>query len=204
MHGFAFIFCPWLTRNGDIFVENSQLHTSANFVSIIKNWLIFNSMNFDWSETWIVNRQKLQWAKWYVFNVLYYQFMLISHSSFQILENEIKDIYSHLKIVYATESDEVLRLHSQLALEEINSIMKELLSAQLPLTKEIRILHHWAFYKKSNISAVCTSTENKKKTLYLCDFSLVYGNCKRGRVRKGGEWSSDLARQHNITVFSGI
>lgn len=61
---------------------------------------------------------------------------------FQILENEIKDIYSHLKIVYATESDEVLRLHSQLALEEINTIMKELLTAQLPLTKEIRILHH--------------------------------------------------------------
>lgn len=45
-----------------------------------------------------------------------------------------------LKIVYTTEPDDVLRLHSQLALEEINNIMKELLCAKAPLTKEIRIL----------------------------------------------------------------
>lgn len=66
----------------------------------------------------------------------------IGRDLFQILEKEIKDIYSQLKIVYTTESDDVLRLHSQLALEEINTIMRELLTVQLPLTKEIRILHH--------------------------------------------------------------
>lgn len=68
--------------------------------------------------------------------------LFTSINFFQILEGEIKDIYSHLKIIYATESDDVLRLHSQLALEEINTIMKELLTVQTPLTKEIRILHH--------------------------------------------------------------
>ncbi|KAG8180903.1 hypothetical protein JTE90_020134 [Oedothorax gibbosus] len=58
----------------------------------------------------------------------------------KVLENEIKTIYMQLKIVYTTETDDVLRLHAQLALEEINTIMKELLCAKVPLAKEIRIL----------------------------------------------------------------
>ncbi|XP_035223273.1 transport and Golgi organization protein 6 homolog isoform X1 [Stegodyphus dumicola] len=64
----------------------------------------------------------------------------IGNDLLKVLEKEIKSLYIQLKIVYSTEADDVLRLHSQLALEEINVVMKELLLTKLPLKKEIRIL----------------------------------------------------------------
>ncbi|CAL1268436.1 unnamed protein product [Larinioides sclopetarius] len=72
--------------------------------------------------------------------VVYLLLKGVDKNMLMVLENEIKTIYSKLRIIYDGESDDVIRLHSQLALEEINEIMKKLLTPKIEMIKEIRIL----------------------------------------------------------------
>ncbi|XP_054714685.1 transport and Golgi organization protein 6 homolog [Uloborus diversus] len=72
--------------------------------------------------------------------VIYLLLRGVGKDILQVLESNIKGIYMQLKVIYCTADDDVLRLHSQMALEEINSIMRHILTAKLPLLKEIRIL----------------------------------------------------------------
>ncbi|GBN38733.1 Transport and Golgi organization protein 6 [Araneus ventricosus] len=72
--------------------------------------------------------------------VVYLLLKGVDKNMLKVLENEIKTIYSRLRIIYDGESDDVIRLHSQLALEEINEIMKKLLTPKIEMIKEIRIL----------------------------------------------------------------
>lgn len=59
---------------------------------------------------------------------------------FKVLENELLGIYRLLKKVFITETDEVIRLHVEIALEELNIIICENFVPSSKLTKEIRIL----------------------------------------------------------------
>lgn len=72
--------------------------------------------------------------------VIYLLLKGIGKNMLEMLDKEIKTIYTQLKIIYNGETDDVLRQHSQLALEEINAIIMDMFTPQASLRKEIRIL----------------------------------------------------------------
>ncbi|GFT37705.1 transport and Golgi organization protein 6 homolog [Nephila pilipes] len=72
--------------------------------------------------------------------VIYLLLKGVGKDMLEMLDKEIKTIYTQLKIVYNGETDDVLRQHSQLALEEINAIMLNMLTQRTSMTKEIHIL----------------------------------------------------------------
>ncbi|GIY69848.1 transport and Golgi organization protein 6 homolog [Caerostris darwini] len=59
---------------------------------------------------------------------------------FMVLESELKNIYTQLKIVYMNETDEFILLRAQIALGIINEIMIKLFTSKDALIKEIHIL----------------------------------------------------------------
>ncbi|XP_022106681.1 transport and Golgi organization protein 6 homolog isoform X2 [Acanthaster planci] len=56
------------------------------------------------------------------------------------LEDVMRDIYRSLKLTLSVEKDDVIRLHCQLALEEIDVIMREYLFPKQTLVKKITVL----------------------------------------------------------------
>ncbi|ESO91002.1 hypothetical protein LOTGIDRAFT_163518 [Lottia gigantea] len=60
--------------------------------------------------------------------------------SFQILGTALKDLYRLLKSVYITESNDIVKTHITLALNELDQIMKEFLFPKQTLTKKIQVL----------------------------------------------------------------
>ncbi|KAG1686328.1 Transport and Golgi organization protein 6 [Nymphon striatum] len=58
----------------------------------------------------------------------------------KVLEQDIKDIYRVLKFIHQIDKDDVVRLHAQVALEELNKIMKQMMFPNQNLVKEIKIL----------------------------------------------------------------
>ena len=52
----------------------------------------------------------------------------------------MRDLYRQLKLVVTMEKDDALLLHAQLALEELNLIMKEYMFPEQTLTKKITVL----------------------------------------------------------------
>ena len=59
---------------------------------------------------------------------------------FQVLEEVMKDIYRSLRLALSIEKDDIIRLHCQLALEEIDIIMRDFLFPKQSLTKKIIVL----------------------------------------------------------------
>ncbi|XP_038077559.1 transport and Golgi organization protein 6 homolog [Patiria miniata] len=57
-----------------------------------------------------------------------------------VLEGVMKDIYRSLKLALSVETDDVIRLHCQLALEEIDVFMREYLFPKQTLSKKITVL----------------------------------------------------------------
>lgn len=58
----------------------------------------------------------------------------------QILEYVIRDLFRALIHVYKTDRDDVTRLHAQLALDEINRLVRPSLEGSTKLEKHIGIL----------------------------------------------------------------
>ena len=58
----------------------------------------------------------------------------------QVLSNKLKDIYELLKFVESNDMDETTRIHAQVALEELDSIMREQLFPEQKFVKHINIL----------------------------------------------------------------
>ncbi|KAJ8042495.1 Transport and Golgi organization protein 6-like [Holothuria leucospilota] len=58
-------------------------------------------------------------------------------NALEVLENEMRDLYRLLKLLIAREKDDVVLLHIQLALEELDIIMKKYLFPQESLRKKI-------------------------------------------------------------------
>ena len=56
-----------------------------------------------------------------------------------MLKDVIRDLYRVLRLVHTRDSDDIVRLHAQLAMEEIDSITKEFLLPKLNLTKRIYV-----------------------------------------------------------------
>lgn len=56
------------------------------------------------------------------------------------LEDAALELYRTLKRAYNEDTDEVVRLHAQLALEELGSLAKDFLFPRLPMQKKIQIL----------------------------------------------------------------
>lgn len=61
-------------------------------------------------------------------------------SALNVLQDAVLELYRSLKFVYSNDEDDVVRLHAQLALEELASIAKEFLFPKLPMEKKIQIL----------------------------------------------------------------
>ena len=59
---------------------------------------------------------------------------------FQVLESVLRDIYRLLKQTAITDKDNVIQLHVQLALEEMDVFMREYLFPKQTFTKKIRVL----------------------------------------------------------------
>lgn len=58
----------------------------------------------------------------------------------QVLRDVLKDLYHLLKHVVRLEPDDVARLHAQLALEELDEIMRDFLFPPQKLEKKIVVL----------------------------------------------------------------
>ena len=58
----------------------------------------------------------------------------------QVLETTLRDVYRLLKLVNVSEREEMVRVHVQLALEELDTIMREQLFPKQTFTKRIRVL----------------------------------------------------------------
>ncbi|XP_066983576.1 transport and Golgi organization protein 6 homolog isoform X2 [Macrobrachium rosenbergii] len=63
----------------------------------------------------------------------------LGRDSFSVLKDLIRDLYRVLRLVHARDPDDVVRLHTQLAIEEIDNITKEFLLPKLNLTKRIYV-----------------------------------------------------------------
>ncbi|KAK6631916.1 hypothetical protein RUM44_006946 [Polyplax serrata] len=74
--------------------------------------------------------------------VMVIQFLLkgITTDTFMILEYVIRDLFRALIHVYKTDRDDVTRLHAQLALDEINRLVRPSLEGSTKLEKHIGIL----------------------------------------------------------------
>lgn len=57
----------------------------------------------------------------------------------QVLKDVIRDLYRALRLVYTTDPDDVVRLHAQLAMEEIDTITRAFLLPKLSLSKKIYV-----------------------------------------------------------------
>lgn len=55
----------------------------------------------------------------------------LGNDTLAFLKEDILPIYRTLKSIYRDDPDEVMRLQAQLAIDELNNIMKELLSPDL-------------------------------------------------------------------------
>ena len=51
----------------------------------------------------------------------------------------MRNLYRTLKIVAVSDVDEVVRLHAQVALEEVDHIMRQFLQPKLSMTKKIYV-----------------------------------------------------------------
>ncbi|KAL3185258.1 hypothetical protein MRX96_031122 [Rhipicephalus microplus] len=64
----------------------------------------------------------------------------MSQKIFQVIPNEVKDIYRDLKHLYSTTSDSVTKLQAQLAIENLNAATEKFLRSQPHMEKRIQIL----------------------------------------------------------------
>ena len=65
----------------------------------------------------------------------------IDKSLIETVDQYLKGIYRLLRHIYATTIDDVLQLHTQLAIEEIDRIVKELFTPENKLVKNIQVLN---------------------------------------------------------------
>ena len=59
---------------------------------------------------------------------------------FQVLGGSVKDLYKLLKLVRSMDQDSGVQLHVDMALQEIDTFMRETLFPKQELTKKIRVL----------------------------------------------------------------
>ncbi|XP_033626737.1 transport and Golgi organization protein 6 homolog [Asterias rubens] len=64
----------------------------------------------------------------------------LGKDALKVLENVMRDIYRGLKLALSIEKDDVIRLHCQLALEEIDTVMRDFMFPKQTLTKKITVL----------------------------------------------------------------
>ncbi len=64
----------------------------------------------------------------------------IDNNTIQTIEDQLKTIYKLLRNLYSTTIDDILQLHSQLAIEEIDRIARTLLTPNKELIKNIKVL----------------------------------------------------------------
>lgn len=64
----------------------------------------------------------------------------LEHDTFSVLGDDLLEIYRYLKLLYNREEDNSLKLHVQLALEEINKICREFIFPTQKLEKRLYIL----------------------------------------------------------------
>ncbi|XP_042213456.1 transport and Golgi organization protein 6 homolog [Homarus americanus] len=63
----------------------------------------------------------------------------LGHDAFTVLQEVIRDLYRVLRLIHATDPDDVVRLHAQLAMGEIDTITRQFLLPKLNLTKRIYV-----------------------------------------------------------------
>ena len=75
-------------------------------------------------------------------SVMFLHLMLkgIDRDVIEAVDQQLKDIYRLLRQMYSTTIDDILQLHCQLAIEEIDRIAKQLFTPNKDLIKNIKIL----------------------------------------------------------------
>lgn len=63
----------------------------------------------------------------------------LGHDAFTVLQVVIRDLYRTLRLIHVTDPDDVVRLHAQLAIAEIDTITREFLLPKLNFTKRIYV-----------------------------------------------------------------
>ncbi|XP_053630195.1 transport and Golgi organization protein 6 homolog [Cherax quadricarinatus] len=63
----------------------------------------------------------------------------LGRDAFSVLQEEMRDLYRALRLVHKTDPDDVVRLHAQLALTEIDIITRQFLIPKLNLAKRIYV-----------------------------------------------------------------
>ncbi|XP_076036798.1 transport and golgi organization 6 [Oratosquilla oratoria] len=64
----------------------------------------------------------------------------LGEDAFRVLREVLRDLYRELRLVNAQDPDDVVRLHAQIAIEEIDSIMRNFLLPKLNLSKKIYVM----------------------------------------------------------------
>ena len=72
--------------------------------------------------------------------VLTFVLKRLGQNAVAVLSSKLKDIYELLKFVESNDMDESLRIHAQVALEELDAIMREQLFPEQKFVKHIKIL----------------------------------------------------------------
>ena len=72
--------------------------------------------------------------------IMYFHLLLnnLDQTSLYAIENELRNIYKLLKNVYNTTLDDLIQLHAQLALEQLNRIATEILQNLHTVPTEVR------------------------------------------------------------------
>lgn len=72
--------------------------------------------------------------------IMFFHLLLnnLDQHSLYAIEGELRNIYTLLKTVYNTTLDDLIQLHAQLALEQLDRIAKEILQSMNRLPTEIR------------------------------------------------------------------
>lgn len=73
--------------------------------------------------------------------IMFFHLLLnnLDHTSLHAIESELRNIYSLVKHVYNTTLDDLIQLHAQLALEQLDRIARELLQTMNTLPSEFKM-----------------------------------------------------------------
>ena len=81
--------------------------------------------------------------------------------SLQVLEHALHDLYRLLKMTLTVEKEEMVKVHVQLSLDELDSITREFLFPKQTLTKHIYVADAPPNWTWCLVSTVCTGASKK-------------------------------------------
>ena len=100
---------------------------------------------------------------------------------FSVLQGTIRDVYRELKMVAATEKEDMVLAHVSLALEEIDNIVKSLFTPDNSIEKKIVVL-----------TTSCSSRPCQRLSCSACSVCPGSSGISRSETRRSSSFRSDV------------